>query len=248
MRGRQREWLIVGLFLAIMAGLFGYARAQAEEAREAKAEADAAWDSASVLLERWRTTTELLPLQIDSLNRYWRERLDSVAILPPPLPDPDPRLGALLDTAQMTRTLRLAVDAIRQENRSLRLENAELRTTVLDVRALADRAVDSIETFYRLRLEQSQRVILSLEDALAKSQAEADRWESAYYASRMSVWDKLLWAGGGAAVGYLAGRLTGHETTTVTVQPQGYSLQPVVSGPYPTGCHFWKRKGIHVNC
>lgn len=216
---QQRQSRLPWVLLAIAIGGAAYAgllaAQKAERAREAKREADIAADSAATLLEGLREANARIPLLVDSLNAHWAERLDSLSALPPEIPATDPRIQALLDTAEMNRDLRAAVDAITSERNQLRIQNQGLRTQIVDLRAAAAQAVDSVNAFWAAKHEQTMRVVSALEIGLAKSREEADRWEVAYYASRMSWWDRVKWGAGGVVVGYALNEFTGGSSVNI---------------------------------
>jgi hypothetical protein len=122
----------------------------------------------------------------------------------------------LLDTAQVTRELREAIVAVRAERDELRVQNLQLRQQIVDLRVATTQAIDSVTAFWADQREQDLRVIASLRTAVEESREEADKWEVAYYASRMSWLDRLKWGLGGAAVGYLANEFTGSDVNVST--------------------------------
>lgn len=215
-------WILLMIAISATGVAAVVAVTSAEEAREAKVEADEAWDSAGVLLGQLEIRNERLPLLVDSLNAYWMARIDSIAILPPELPPQDPRLQALLDTAAVTRELRLAIDAQTQRLRIVEQENADLRERVVTLAALTEQAIDSVNTFWQAEREQDLLIIASLRTAVEKSREEANRWETAYYASRMSWLDRAKWGLGGAVVGYLANEFTGSDVTVNSCNCDSY--------------------------
>ena len=219
-------WILLSIAIGGGVGAGILAAQQAEAAREAKVEADAAWDSAGTLLEDLEEREARFPLVVDSLNVFWQTRLDSIAVLPPEVPELDPRYQALLDTAELTREIRFAIQGLRAENGALRVQNEMLREQVVDLRVATAQAIDSVNAFWRREREQDLVVIESLRVAVEKSRAEADKWETAYYASRMSILDRVKWGLGGAVVGYLANEFTGSDVSVETCSCDSFGGEP----------------------
>lgn len=208
-------WILLAIAIGGGAAAGLLAASQAEEAREAKRERKEAVDSAETLLAALAERNERLPLLVDSINAYWQRRFDSLSVAPPEVPPTDPRLQALLDTAQMSRELRAAIDAQSRELRQVRAQNVELRQQVVGLRVAAREAVDSVTAFWDAQRSQDAAVIAQLRIALDKAIEEAGHWETAYYASRMSWTDRILWGAGGALVGYVGATVTGGTEVNV---------------------------------
>lgn len=244
--GSKLPWIL--LFIAIGGAVYAgvLAASQAEEAREAKREAEALRDSANAALADLDSWRERLPIVVDSINGLWRGRLDSIAILPPDLPAPDPRIRAFLDTVRVTRELRLAIDAQARRLQAVEAQNRELRQIVVDLRAETDRAIDSLTAHWLAEVNRVEVVLHTVERALEAAEEESDRWETAYYASRMSVLDRLKWAGVGFAAGYLTNELTGRGDTEVRVtsaQEHDMITPPLLTDPHVSmACLNWGRK------
>lgn len=201
-------WMLLAIMVGCMVAAWAIAVQQAGEAKEAKVEADAAWDSANVLLDDLVERSERIAFAVDSMNTYWRGVVDSVSALPPEIRPTSPRLIAVLDTAAVTAELRAAIDTIMAENVALRAQNDTLRITVTNMRVVSMQMADSINAFWQGQRAMDLEVIDGLRRAVEASREEADKWEAAYYASRMSWIDRLVWGVGGAAVGYLGSELT----------------------------------------
>lgn len=204
-------WVLLAVAIGGAVGAGVLASQQAEEARGAKEQADAAWDSAGTLLAELEERNERLPVLVDSINAYWQDALDSITVPPPEVPVTEAWVEALLDTAQVTQALRAGIEAVRTERDSLRSQNTRMRQTITDLRLVTRQAIDSVNAFWQSERARDLEVIASLRTAAEKSREEANRWEAAYYASRMSWTDKLTWGLGGAAVGYLANEFTGSD-------------------------------------
>jgi hypothetical protein len=167
--------------------------------------------------------------------------------LPAPLPPQDPRLREFLDTVEVTRELRLAIDAQSQRLRSVESENVLLRQQIVDLRLAARLAVDSITAYHIARYDELLRVNRTLERGMAAAAEEADEWERAFLASRVTWGTRLLYSAIGAGVTALVYEVAlKDEGTSVVVQAgdYGHSVAPPYSGPLPVGCKNGRRKRI----
>ena len=224
-KSSKLPWILLAIAIGATAAAGIVAAQQAEQARAAKVEADAAWDSASVLLQDLDERNERIPAMLDSMNAHWRSVLDSVTIVPVELSPTSPEVLAMLDKAAMSQALRAVVDTIMIENVVLRAQADTLRTTVVNLRLAAVTIADSINAFWGEQRARDMEVVAALQAAIVASREEANLWETAYYASRMSWLDRLAWGVGGAAVGYLANEFTGASVRVETCScGQYYSM------------------------
>lgn len=200
-------WIVAGVCLALTIGAGTLAARFAEDAKEQKGVAQAATDSAKTLLAALEARDGMIMEAVDSMNAYWEGVIDSLTVAPPPLPELDPRYRALLDTANLAREVRQAMDAVLAQNDSLRARDVRREARIRDLRATSLAMADSINAFWMAERERDREVINQLTIAMEENAREADRWEAAYYSSQMAWYEKVGYGVVGFAAGYATNRL-----------------------------------------
>lgn len=208
MNTRTANFQLGLIFLLIAVGMLlivNSVRAN-ERARIADNEARAAVSLAKETVEVAEAAVTSIRMEMDSVVGDARIMIQALTVIPGAVIPVDPEVEMVLDTVTLNEAVRVAIEMVRTERDTLRVQNRDLRVRIIQIGRVSDQALTDQALFFEQIIDQKDEVILSIQFALDEQIIATDAYRSA---SHFGFTDKLLWAAVGAGVAAGVSSVTG---------------------------------------